>query len=330
VYTSYLRSYCNVDVIDDLSKLGTIAGGSTLYCFDPENLQVNDIDLFVGSIENLRKAVEIIKINFTVEKYTQCGAVLEIYVENNPKFQIVMLQDGNVDFVLNNFDLDYVRCGYFNEQFYATDEMMNAFNNKQISVYKGLFVPMRLDKAVEKGFKLSDDLQFVHNLNKDTPRWEAEFKEISEEQVKHLKFMPLINGTNYYDGHCDMARTYLNSSQSKCNKFIVDKIGNFKEKGLTCSYNSGSTQYEFWIECGLKEIGSTVDHINIDLDYANPVVNQLHNDIGPVIRSYVYRHELLKFGISESKTKVFIKYRFEVEKHAGSNYVRSIILGMKQ
>ena len=191
---NYIINYKAKDILNNISNYGCIAGGSILVCYD-KTQKVNDVDIFVSSKNDLLEVVKIIKTYFVVTKYSQLTSVVQLDIKNNPSFQIIMVENCEPNILLSNFDLDYIRCGYYKHQFYVTDEFIKSLETKQIKKYKSKQSVNRLNKAVKKGYTLPSELEFIRMtkyVNKT-----VEYQIINEYDIDNIEFKPLINNMDY-------------------------------------------------------------------------------------------------------------------------------------
>lgn len=182
--------------IDVLSTYGTIAGGSVLACFT--DLKVNDIDVFMDNLEDYQKALSHISKNLEVVKYSNIGSVLQIDVANNmPHIQLIMVQDSEPQTLLSRFDMDYIRAAFYDGEFHLMPEFKEALETKQITKYKPIISKKRLQKTLDKGFKLPEELKTLMDVLPDDSNCGPVYKEITLEQAESLPFKPLIRSTDY-------------------------------------------------------------------------------------------------------------------------------------
>lgn len=181
--------YEKPDIIDQISDLGLIAGGSILSCFK-KDIPIKDIDIFVDNQESFVKLLDLINYEFEITFIGVNRSVVEIEIKDNPKIQIIMVK--NVNNCFKNFDIDYIKCGYQNRRFVTTIEFDECLKTNTIKRYKPTIKPSRITKAINKGFNVPDELKLISDFF-DIPTTEPKYEETTVDKLRQQKLRPLIN-----------------------------------------------------------------------------------------------------------------------------------------
>lgn len=150
-------------VIENLVQLGFIAGGSIVWALDTQaKYQPSDIDLFVNETKNVDKVISMVENIFGSSKidryvYEKEGknvcSIVDINIGKGPQIQIVCLDTGFKE-TIDLFDMDYVQCGIYKDEFYISDACKKAHETKEVWTFYELPSKRRLEKAFSKGFKV--------------------------------------------------------------------------------------------------------------------------------------------------------------------------------
>ena len=151
----------DLEFVRDLSEFGVIAGGSVVYslCNDMKPESVGDIDIFIlNSEENFRKVLDLI-VSYSKRNGLSCDFSLrdESLVNasvGNKKLEIVCSDRESPLEVLNCFDFDYVKCGFYQGKFLQTEDCTRALNERKIRRFRSPLCPRRILKACRKGFNI--------------------------------------------------------------------------------------------------------------------------------------------------------------------------------
>lgn len=140
--------------LERMTNMGNIiAGGAIVYslCEHVEKSAVGDIDIYVSTCDHIYKTLKVIEETFGDGNISRIHAYgvdtrghlcnsthyffdigLE-YSNNNLKFQIILTSFTNWRDIVESFDLDYVRCAYFNSTFYLTEDCKRAHSTRTVS-----------------------------------------------------------------------------------------------------------------------------------------------------------------------------------------------------
>jgi hypothetical protein len=323
-YIGLVTNYFNTDVIEAVSKIGTIAGGAILYCFDPENQTVNDIDVFVDSVVKVQELVDILTINFTVTKLQKFGSVVEVVLENNPTFQIIMVLDATPSVLLPLFDLDYVRCSYVSGQFVTTPEFDQALKNKTIVDYKCTFTSTRIGKAINKGYKVPQELMVIHDLFKFTTIPLPTYTVLTPTELANMVFTPLVrHGFNYNHNPVELdLETEQNhlpiSDNSKlvmvsvsCPDIQLDSLTTYQYQPVSINISTHQTKHNI-SEIQLKfTTNSESNFIDFELNSATTLIE---NAVGVYLQLDVDNKEYKTLLASTQGVETYVgTFRFSVE-----------------
>jgi hypothetical protein len=189
-------------LLDELSKIGVIAGGSVVFALNQfvSKESVGDVDIFCPNEEKFWKALNCIieycgnnLKYYTYKCHNPCElSVLTIEIFNERvNYQLILKEfDTPID-IINDFDFDYVQCAIYSNEFYITKECKQSHNAKRILKFRDLrFRNDRPFKAIKKGFKcpvLINDNVF------NFPLMEITFDKIKQRKVISFKSNPYFN-----------------------------------------------------------------------------------------------------------------------------------------
>ena len=170
-FTRLANWWYRYDLLDKLSCYGIIAGGAIVYSMNPWiATPPSDIDIFLlvpngegasyGQIAGL--IAKQIGSCFKIESMRTYGALLEIRA-GGQTWQIIATQYTSVGELLLNFDMDYVRCAYYQGQLVVTPEAQRACETRTVSMVSRRIRSYRLQKARAKGFRCDPSLDLVAN-----------------------------------------------------------------------------------------------------------------------------------------------------------------------
>lgn len=184
-------------IVKELSKLGIIAGGSILACYDGGNEEcstINDIDIYVNKKEQVMSIYNFLKKYFRVKKIKHLKSIIELELEGTPNIQIIMFGEEYLKpkNIIESFDLDYCRCAYYQDEIYTTLEFDLSLEMKHIINYNLDVSPQRLLKAQKKGYKLPEILEKILEL-KFKPTQLPVYEIITESQLENLEIEKFQN-----------------------------------------------------------------------------------------------------------------------------------------
>lgn len=153
-WSHYIFSKTKNDLIDEISKCGMIAGGSILACHKPDLMEIlTNVDIFIDSKENFDKVLALIKSKYTVNKY--CYNKTTLFVHTNKEIIYKLTLCENVDTVIDNFDFDNVKCGYYNCQMITRPEFLASLDG-DTNVCDFSTSLERVTATTYKGFNIVD------------------------------------------------------------------------------------------------------------------------------------------------------------------------------
>nr|QBK89582.1 MAG: tRNA nucleotidyltransferase/poly(A) polymerase [Pithovirus LCPAC001] len=201
-------------LLSELNKEVLIAGGSVVYdqMAKKNNIDksvINDVDLFMfknpNNHEQIEKIINLISKYFVIEKisigigsYTENETSDEISVinikleEELVLFQLIITDCETPLQILNNFDMDYVQCGYYQNKLHITKCCVKSHTDSRIYKITPNVKASRLLKAATKGFK-TVYFESDQNTKKIT------YKKIQIEQLKKLVLIPIIKNEEFVD-----------------------------------------------------------------------------------------------------------------------------------
>jgi hypothetical protein len=146
-----------VALLEQLTEIGFVAGGSVVWSLCEIDDEPSDIDLFVNSGKDVLKVMEIL---FPYTKSTDhyiygsnSCSIVDVNLICGPQIQIVCV---NTSFkqTIDLFDMDYVQCGIHKGELYLSEPCKRAHETKTVSVFTELPTQKRLEKALKKGFRV--------------------------------------------------------------------------------------------------------------------------------------------------------------------------------
>ena len=178
-----------------LTCRGVLAGGAAAYerCLFMDDSELGDLDIFIlnNDVEALRECIKKLvdwwgldKIRISSgESIVVCGA-----------FQLILTQHQTVKELLDNFDLDYVTCGYYQGTWFVSEDCWKAHCTRQVTNHLPTSIPRYL-KAERKGFEIPTKLKINHNL-RERPLLYFTYKLFGSPRLHHnlintTKFKPL-------------------------------------------------------------------------------------------------------------------------------------------
>lgn len=147
-----------------------VAGGSIGILLD-ENKNINnfkdsDIDIFIygdkvnEKIEYLLFYIE--KLNFNKIRYIYRDNIIEIFIENNRKIQIIPTCFKTPEDIINSFDLSNTQIYYDGNNVLASYIGFNSLIHKKIISTKTFILWERKFKYIKRGYKyISDDVIYL-------------------------------------------------------------------------------------------------------------------------------------------------------------------------
>lgn len=148
-----------LELLDNIQKIGVIAGGAIVYELCDFVTEIGDIDIFVQSIDDFYRVEKLIRSYFFDEKITAMIFENKTSVLNIGKFQIIIQQFKTnskkhyADRIIGTFDLDYVQCAIHNNKLYITDRAKTAHKTRRIRFIGHTSIRYhRFLKALKKGF----------------------------------------------------------------------------------------------------------------------------------------------------------------------------------
>ena len=181
---SQLFKFDATPLLLELQTLGVVAGGSVVYAMNNyvNKDAVTDVDIFILNCNNILKC----KINFECalrmfnrffERFDfepvgsrdgKCSVISIKLPYEQTTFQLIFTQFTSPQEVIDNFDMDYVQCGFFRNIILVTKEAQASHEQKKILCFNTLNIkPKRLVKAYKKGFIvpfISDYSKYVNEL----------------------------------------------------------------------------------------------------------------------------------------------------------------------
>ena len=167
-------------VMKDMDWDNVILGGGAVNIMldatlQPTDFPGSDIDIFIyGQTPDIRQN----KVNQLLQYfedqvypsrrhfYAVRGSVVSIYIDDCPTvFQIISGISKTILDILHYFDMDHLRVAYQNGEFYMTIEAAEAFRTKTSYVHGYGTKPLRIWKAVSRGYNLVDNGSLVLNCN---------------------------------------------------------------------------------------------------------------------------------------------------------------------
>ena len=156
-----------------------LAGGAVNIMLDatlqPTDFPGSDIDIFIyGQTSDIRQNKVNQLLQYFADQvypnrrhfYAMRGSVISIYIDECPTvFQIISGNSKTILDVLHYFDLDHLRVAYQNGEFYMTMEAAEAFRTKTSYVRGYGTKPLRIWKAVSRGYNLVDNGSLVLDCN---------------------------------------------------------------------------------------------------------------------------------------------------------------------
>lgn len=172
---NYMSSY---DIIDDITQIAPIAGGSILRELDDHHPETSDIDIFIldNNAENFNEVLKIIckyyglkAVSTISNKKEGYSSVFTCNVRHDLVYQIIFTDYKTVTDLLSNFDMDYVQAAYYQKKIVTTPEFEKALETKEIShIRDSMYKISRIAKSLRKGYTLSSkfDTEHIHDLLK--------------------------------------------------------------------------------------------------------------------------------------------------------------------
>jgi len=219
-----------------ITDRAVIAGGSVVYALlsDVPLDTVGDIDIFINSEQTFNEILteleernigrfdsrqgntyQVFRHEFDhIQNNTPDGDHVQNHTPDEPSdnlgisivnvtmspaelsIQLIMSEFQSPMDVINNFDLDYVQCAFYQGQFYQTKYCQEAHQTRQINYFKDSRLKhYRLKKAIAKGFRAP---LLLDNLGDDRPKCElvvvADFTFLMETPKLFLDaYFPAIN-----------------------------------------------------------------------------------------------------------------------------------------
>lgn len=171
-FYNYVRKF---DLLDQISNYAVIAGSSLLYGLMPDIHKFNDIDLFF--LDDLQYQTNFSNVVDLITQYyglSRCKFILkgnsdyddvklmEIHINGTDiVWQFIKTDKPDPIDIINSFDLDYAYLYYYKQQLYISEIAQNAIQNKMITLFEARIKTSRLQKAKDKGFRLSPALEFI-------------------------------------------------------------------------------------------------------------------------------------------------------------------------
>jgi len=149
----FYRFYRLRNLIDRLSDIGIIAGGSIVYAVCDDVDTYGDIDIFVNKRDAIVQVYKMLRELGSVEVNVH-GSVFNMKM-GGVVFQVIYCSHGSVSDVLDNFCLDYVKCAYYKRKLTIDDTAMVALESMTIVEVNPYTKVRTLLKARRKGFALS-------------------------------------------------------------------------------------------------------------------------------------------------------------------------------
>ena len=164
-YKNDIEKFTNFDLLKELTNIGVWAGGSLVCMFSEDYNNIGDIDIFTNTIENGYKIIELIKkYDENVIYETFQGrfrtSVVNCIIKNSKPIQIIIKNFEYWYDLIEEFDLDYVQCGFYKNEIYYSESFKNSYEKKEISIFNKNLSSYRCFKAAKKGYKTK-----VFNLN---------------------------------------------------------------------------------------------------------------------------------------------------------------------
>jgi hypothetical protein len=164
-YKNDIEKFTNFDLLKQINNYGIWAGGSLVCMFNKDFECIGDIDIFTNTIENGYKIIEFIKnydqnVIYETFQGKYKTSVVNCIIKNSKPIQIIVKNYLNWCELIEEFDLDYVQCGFFKNHFYSSASFEKSFKNKEITMFNKNLSSYRCFKAAKKGYKTK-----VFNLN---------------------------------------------------------------------------------------------------------------------------------------------------------------------
>lgn len=199
-----------LNLLDDVSDLGIIAGGSMVYAlndFVPFD-SVGDIDIFCPSIGTFRLILNLI-IQTYPDYELSCPdektySILNVAIPNEKvKFQLIYNKwDDPLD-LIRSFDFDYVQCGIFKGELLITEDCKISHETRNISKCANTaFKNFRTIKAINKGFTCPVITNTLETYN--------DYKIIRLEDIKLSEFSEYDYSSNLNNDYLG----YLNNTKN--------------------------------------------------------------------------------------------------------------------
>lgn len=181
--------------INELSMIGTIAGGSILACYDRDQ-KVNDIDFYVDTNEKMHETVIFLEKHLDIELFELNNSIIQVSsTGGNPKIQIIKVIDANPMTIIKEFDFDFVRGAYHKKKPILTDEFLESVKTKEIKVYRLQHNVHRINKCIKKGYKMPKFFQTLHDLKYDYDRVFEYQRGFGIDDILGFKFEPLTSNS---------------------------------------------------------------------------------------------------------------------------------------
>ncbi len=188
-------------LLEWLTQRGVLAGGAAVYerCLFVDDETVGDIDIFI-----LNNNVKVFKE--CIVKLVNTGKLHSIEISQGKSvvmcgfFQLVLTQHSTVLHLLDNFDLDYVACGYYRGKWYYSKDCFQSHCTRKIK-FQSPSRMHRYEKAMTKGFELPGKLK-LDGIKSFKPHY-INSKVTSSTIIEILdseKFKPLHIRGGSYDG----------------------------------------------------------------------------------------------------------------------------------
>lgn len=264
------------ELISYISSIGVIAGSSVLYCFDDyiDKSKIGDIDVFCTSVDNFIKICELIyqqnikKIILPIDdQYTGdiFISTLHFDIGADKNFNIILSKHESPTEIINNFDMDYIQCAWYNNKIYTSKIFDESLSSKIVRWYDINTSAYRLKKALQKGYKLK---YLCSN-----------YQEILEnhEEIMNCKNMKFIKSVEKNYHICDDNSLIL---EPNANEFCTIKMENYEinivpfknDKSLIDVYNLSIEDiyplykdYYYYDIFDVKTVCNTTNILNLSL-----------------------------------------------------------------
>lgn len=148
-----------------------VAGGSICILLDKDKdinkFKDSDIDIFIYGNEINEKIEYLLfyikKYNFNNIKYIYKDNIIEIFIENNRKIQIIPTCFKNPEEIIYSFDLSNVQIYYNGENVFASYLGFNSLVFKKTISTKTFILEERKNKYIERGYKYIGNDYFYLN-----------------------------------------------------------------------------------------------------------------------------------------------------------------------